>query len=240
MGKCDDLKLCRRAAAGDKSALSAIYSRYGDLLFAFIYHRVARSVPDTEEIWHETWLAALWTLSTYRGRSAFFTWLGSIARHKIADYYRRRGREPVECFSSVSEQDLARLIYDGPLPEEILMQQATRACVVHALASLPDEYRTALVARYADGRSVNEVGQKLGKSYKATESLLSRAAGDWPAWYASHVRGQFRQGVGMPMKPKPDGLIVGDLDGSTRFVKWDKLTPANHEGQYIVYYDKSM
>ena len=65
-------------------------------------------------------------------------------------------------------------------------------------------------------------------------------AGDWPAWYASHVRGQFRQGLGTPMKPEPDGLIVGYLDGSARYVKWNKLTPANHEGQYIVYYDKSM
>lgn len=175
MGKCDDLKLCRRAAAGDKSALSAIYCRYGDLLFAFIYHRMAGSVSATEEIWQETWLAALRTLSTYRGRSEFFTWLCSIASHKIADHYRRRGRETVQFFSNVSEQRLARLMHDGPLPEEILMQQTTRACVVHALASLSDEYRIALVTRYADGHNVDEIAQSLGKSYKATESLLSRA-----------------------------------------------------------------
>ncbi len=65
------------------------------------------------------------------------------------------------------------------------------------------------------------------------------AGGDWPAWYASHVRGQFSQGLGTPMRPQPDGLVVGYLDGSARFVKWNKLTPANHEGQYIVYYDKN-
>ena len=175
MGKRDDLKLCRRAIAGDGSALSEIYSRYGDLLFAFIYHRVAGSVPDTEEIWQETWLAAFRKLSTYRGRSGFFTWLCAIAGHKIVDHYRRRGREPVKFFSSMSEQNLASLVHDGPLPEEILMQQATRAHVVHALASLPDDYRTSLVARYADGHSVKKVAQRLGKSYRATESLLSRA-----------------------------------------------------------------
>ncbi|MFC1636875.1 RNA polymerase sigma factor [Planctomycetota bacterium] len=175
MGKCDDLKLCRRAAAGDKTALSEIYSRYGDLLFAFIYHRVSGSVCDTEEIWQETWLAAFRKLSTYCGPSGFFTWLGAIASHKIVDHYRRRGREPMKSFSCLSERNLARLVHDGPLPEEILMQQATRTHVVHALASLPDEYRTALVARYADGHSVKKVAQKLGKSYRATESLLSRA-----------------------------------------------------------------
>lgn len=175
MGKLDDLRLLRRATAGDKSALSTIYTRYGDLLFAFIYHRVDGSVSDTEEIWQETWLAALRALSTYRGQSRLFKWLCSIAGNKVADYYRRRRRKPMKFFSSVSEQHLDGLMHDGPLPEEILMQQATRVRVVHALASLSDEYRIALVARYVDEHGINEVAKKLGKSYKATESLLSRA-----------------------------------------------------------------
>ena len=62
--------------------------------------------------------------------------------------------------------------------------------------------------------------------------------GNWPAWYASHVKSRFEQGVGTPMHPRPDGLVVGYFDGATRFVKWGDLTPSNHEGNYIVYYDK--
>jgi len=61
--------------------------------------------------------------------------------------------------------------------------------------------------------------------------------GNWPAWYASHVRGTFQHAVGQPMDPSPDGLAVAYLDGSVRFVKWNDLTPSNHEGDYIVYYD---
>ena len=61
--------------------------------------------------------------------------------------------------------------------------------------------------------------------------------GSWPAWYASHVGGAFHHAVGEPMKPAPDGLAVAYLDGSVRFVKWNDLTPSNHEGDYIVYYD---
>jgi len=62
--------------------------------------------------------------------------------------------------------------------------------------------------------------------------------GNWPAWYASHIGGTFRHDVGRPMKPAPDGLVVGYLDGATRFVRWDHLTPSNHEGDYLVYYDR--
>jgi prepilin-type N-terminal cleavage/methylation domain-containing protein len=61
--------------------------------------------------------------------------------------------------------------------------------------------------------------------------------GEWPAWYASHIGGNFLHDVGRPMKPTPAGLVVGYLDGSARFVRWDRLTPSNHEGDYIVYYD---
>ncbi len=62
--------------------------------------------------------------------------------------------------------------------------------------------------------------------------------GNWPAWYSSHVAGAFRHAVGQPLKPKPDGLVVGYRDGATRFVKWNDLTPNNHEGDYIIYYDR--
>ena len=62
--------------------------------------------------------------------------------------------------------------------------------------------------------------------------------GNGPAWYSSHVGGAFRHAIGRPLKPKPDGLVVGYRDGATRFVKWNDLTPNNHEGDYIVYYDR--
>jgi len=62
--------------------------------------------------------------------------------------------------------------------------------------------------------------------------------GNWPAWYASHVGGAFQHAVGRPMSPTPDGLVVGYLHGAARFVKWNSLTPSNHEGDYLVYYDR--
>ena len=62
--------------------------------------------------------------------------------------------------------------------------------------------------------------------------------GTWPAWYSSHVGGTFQHAVGQPMDPSPDGLVVGYLGGATRFVKWNDLTASNHEGDYLVYYDR--
>ncbi len=175
MNPLDDLTLARRAATGDESALAALFGRYGDPLFAFICHQLTKSGQDAKEVWQDTWLAAVRSLASYQGQSGFFTWLGAIARHKIADRYRRAGRNPVGLLSSVSAEQLGKLVDEGPLPEEILQQRMTRIRVVEALATLPDEYRKALIARYADEGSVDEVAKGLGKSYKATESMLSRA-----------------------------------------------------------------
>jgi DNA-directed RNA polymerase specialized sigma24 family protein len=57
----------------------------------------------------------------------------------------------------------------------MVVRRATRVRVVQALAFLTDDYRRALIARYADERSVDEVARMLGRTYKAAESLLARA-----------------------------------------------------------------
>ncbi len=172
--QADDLTLARRTAAGDEAALRTLYERYADPLFAYICHCFAGARGDAEEIWQDTLLVALRSLENYRGQSRLFTWLCGIARNKIADRLRSRG-QPTTVFSEVSNKQLAAVLEDGPLPEEILARRATRLQVIEALMALPEEYRLALTARYAQERSVEEVAQLLGKSYKATESILSRA-----------------------------------------------------------------
>jgi RNA polymerase sigma-70 factor (ECF subfamily) len=175
MEPTNDVTLARQIADGNEAALEMFYARYADSLFAFIYHHLDESRPDTEDVWQDTLLAALHALPAYRGQARLFTWLCSIARHKIADHVRRQGRQPADVFSDVPDDQLSTLISSTLLPEEALTQRATRIRVIEALGLLPEDYCMALVARYADECSVSEVARMLGRTYKATESLLSRA-----------------------------------------------------------------
>jgi RNA polymerase sigma-70 factor (ECF subfamily) len=170
----DELTLARRTAAGDQAALQIIYERYADPLFAYICHYLGGARADAEELWQDTLFAALRSIGNYRGQGRFFKWLCGIARNKIADRFRNCDRATT-MFSEASSSQLASLLDAGPLPEEILARRETRVRVVEALMELPREYRLALTARYVDGQSVEEAAQLLGKSYKATESILSRA-----------------------------------------------------------------
>jgi len=181
-----DRDLARRVAAGDRAALRDLYDRHADLLFAFISARMGGAREEVEEVWQETWLAALRAIGSYEGRSRFSTWLAAIARNKIADRIRRRERD-ADPFSVVPPEALAAVADGRPLPEEVAACDATRAHVIETLAALPEDYRAALVARYADGRGVEDVAAILGRTYKATESLLARAR---EAFRAAFVKGE--------------------------------------------------
>ncbi|SPE57245.1 putative RNA polymerase sigma factor NccH [Verrucomicrobia bacterium] len=170
----DDPALAKRVAAGDQSAVNELYQRHADPLFAFILHSLQGSRPEAEDVWQDTLAAAFRALPSYRGQSRFFSWLCSIARHKIADYYRRRNRT-TQPILLIPPEELTQLMDEGPLPDELINQRETCLRVVEALGQMPMDYRQALTARYSDGRSVEEVARLLSKSYKATESLLSRA-----------------------------------------------------------------
>jgi RNA polymerase sigma factor (sigma-70 family) len=170
----DDMDLAAQVARGEANAFDEFYAQHADLVFGFIFHQLNGARSDAEEVWQDTFLTALRALPSYQGRSRLGSWLCSIARHKAADRLRQL-RQPSNALSATSPAHLLELMDRGPLPDEVLNQSATCARVSEALAELPAEYREALVVRYADGESVEQISRRLGRTYKATESLLSRA-----------------------------------------------------------------
>src|SRR5512142_1585932 len=86
-----DEYLIRRFKDGDSDAFNELYRRY----LASIYRRVRFVVPeaDVEDVTQEVFLAALKSLPSFRGEAQFATWLRTLTNHKVAEYYRKRGRK---------------------------------------------------------------------------------------------------------------------------------------------------
>jgi RNA polymerase sigma-70 factor (ECF subfamily) len=168
-----ELQLIRRITRGEESALADFYRDYAPPLYAFIYNRLGGERTDAEDIWQETLLAALRAFPSYRGDSRLFTWLCAIARHKIADHRRKFGRisDAAACSGEWDEESLENVT----LLAEDAQSGEVRSQVIETLQALPADYRAALIARYVNERSVTEIANLLGKSYKAAEALLSRA-----------------------------------------------------------------
>jgi RNA polymerase sigma-70 factor (ECF subfamily) len=165
-------ELAGRLAQGDPAAWKELCETYGRALCLYAYHRTG-DASAAEDVRQETLLAAVQSIAGYRGEAPLFAWLCGIARRKAADELRRRGRQ--DLLFETADQETWQQLEREPLPDELVERAETRAALVEALWSLPVDYREALLARYVRGEGVTEIATRLGRSYKAAESLLSRA-----------------------------------------------------------------
>lgn len=174
----DDLALRDRVLSGDREAAAGLFRRHLQALFEFVHWRVGRDRAAAEDVVQDTFVVALQRLESFDGRSSLHTWLCGIAKNRIR--MARRKRAPLAMADVLADADpevfdvLAEL-ESGELPEWALEREETRALVGATLSSLPPDYREALLQKYVEGLSVNDMAARAGKSPKATESRLTRA-----------------------------------------------------------------
>ncbi|MGB6873736.1 MAG: sigma-70 family RNA polymerase sigma factor [Dehalococcoidia bacterium] len=89
-----ETKLVEKLRSGDSTAREEFYNIYRNRLYSLVLEQVGRDEAVAEDLVQEAFLAALSSLDKFRGDSQLYTWLRSIAFHKINDFYRRQGREP--------------------------------------------------------------------------------------------------------------------------------------------------
>jgi len=138
---------------------------------------LARGLPPSlaEDLVQETAAQALAAEETFRNEAAFFTWLCTIARRKMADHFRRqRGTRKVASLDGTLRGRLV-LYSTERLPGETVEHEETRAFVRQCLSRLSDQYALALQLKYVEGWPVRRIAETLGRSESATESLLTRA-----------------------------------------------------------------
>jgi RNA polymerase sigma-70 factor (ECF subfamily) len=164
------VELVARAQAGDADAFGALYDRYLDLVYRYVYYRVGGKAL-TEDLVSETFLRALRRIGTFewQGRD-FAAWLITIARNIIADHY-KSGRFRLE----VSTADMldADRATDGPEAE--VLDGITNASLLDAVKKLNSEQQECVVLRFLQGLSVLETAQAMEKTEGAIKALQYRA-----------------------------------------------------------------
>ena len=170
----EEADLTARLRQGERDAVQDLYLRYVDRLYSLVFHQVGRNKNIAEDIVQETFLAALNSVSRYRGQSKPFTWLCGIAYHKIGDFYRRqrRGAEDVGLRSATEVERI-------PAREEPIVgrleSEETKEAVEQVLAGLPLHYRQVLLFKYVEEMPVMEISEIMQRSSKSVEGLLTRA-----------------------------------------------------------------
>ena len=172
-----ETKLVEKLRSGDSAAMEEFYTAYRSRLYSLILEQVDRDEAVAEDLVQDVFLAALASLDRFRGDSQLYTWLRSIAFHKINDYYRHQARRP-EPKKSPHDFDVTELEQIGdnkPAASTQMESEEARQSVHQALADLPQDYQEVLVLKYLKDMPVLAISQIMGRSPKSVEGLLSRA-----------------------------------------------------------------
>ncbi len=148
-------------------AFRAFYEEALPRVYSYFFHRCGGAASVAEDLTQDTFLAAVAEIRKGKSVTAAVPWVLGIAKHKLLDHYRRQKREERKAAMSREAQlseDRLSTVDEGESRERALA----------ALGSIPAFQRAALVLRYLDGMSVPEVARALGRSVRATESLLAR------------------------------------------------------------------
>lgn len=150
---------------GDPAAVEYWFSEYENRMTHYFAQRID-STADVHELVQETFVACLKQLPLFRGQSSILTWMISIAKHQVADFYRKKYAKKALQYLPLSHYLLDSKIDDA---------HETAEKVKHVLAKMSASSCELLQKKYVDGKKVSEIAQELGKSVKAIESELFRA-----------------------------------------------------------------
>ena len=162
-----------RAQAGDQAAFDAIYDRFADALFRYLYARCGDSGL-AEELTGDVWVRVVERLPAFRfpegdSEAAFAGWLYRIARNLMIDSYRRRHTTSVPLSERLSS-------HDQP-PDERVIAGDDRRALRAAIERLTAEQREVLLLRFVEERSNAEVALLTGRSENAVKVMQHRALG---------------------------------------------------------------
>jgi len=173
-----DQQLVERAQRGEKQAFELLVAKYQRKL-ARLLSRFIRDPAEVEDVAQEAFIKAYRALPSFRGESAFYTWLYRIGINTAKNYLVAMGRRAPTTTEFDSED--AENFEDGDqlrdvnTPENELMSKQIAQTVNDTMEALPEELRTAIVLREIDGLSYEEIATVMNCPIGTVRSRIFRA-----------------------------------------------------------------
>lgn len=173
--------LVERLQSGDDKAFEAIFSRYVNKVYRQVFRLVGNDA-EAEEIVQEVFLAVYQKCTSFRGDSAFSTWLYSLAMNACLTRLRRRKRSmeiSLNAFLPRYREDghhLVRPVFNWADEVEFRLEKdELRELLQEAIDQLPPAEKAVIVLSDVEGVSDREIGETLGLSIPAVKARLHRA-----------------------------------------------------------------
>lgn len=166
-------QLLAKLRTGDPQAVEQWFKAFHHPLLKFVKAKINSEV-DAEEIVQETFINCLKHLPLFRGTSSIKTWMQGVARHEIADYYRKKYAK-----KAMAALPLNELI----LSDEVENSHEVAEKVRQVFDRMSSHQRELLLLKYIDGKKVEEIATEMGRTIKAIESELFRARQEFRVLY---------------------------------------------------------
>ncbi len=156
-----DFQLIQRIQNGEQQAFTLLVKKYQNRV-ANILTRYIRNSGDIADVTQEVFIKVYHSLETFRGDSAFYTWLYRITVNTAKNYLTSQSRRPSSL--DIDTQTFENEGYDGGEalrepddPESILHAQEIKHVILNTIEQLPDELKSAITLRELDGMSYEEI-----------------------------------------------------------------------------------
>lgn len=170
--------MVERVQRGDKQAFGLLVSKYQRKLGRLL-SRMIRDPAEVEDVTQEAFIKAYRALPSFRGDSAFYTWLYRIGINTAKNYLVSQGRRAPTSTEVDSEEaetmDDGDHLRDIDTPERLLQTKQIGQTVNAAMEALPEELRTAIVLREIEGLSYEEIATVMGCPIGTVRSRIFRA-----------------------------------------------------------------
>lgn len=172
-----DQELVRRVQAGDQTAFNLLVLKYQHRVLKLV-GRFVNDAAEAEDVAQEAFLKAYRALASFRGDSAFYTWLYRIAINTAKNALVSQRRRPVDFdldLQDPDQYDRHAKLKEADTPEGVLLTDEIRAVVEEAMEQLPEDLRTAIVLRELEGLSYEEIAEAMDCPVGTVRSRIFRA-----------------------------------------------------------------
>ena len=172
-----DQVLVERVQAGDKRAFDLLVLKYQHKVLKLV-SRFVNNPAEAEDVAQEAFLKAYRALPSFRGDSAFYTWLYRIAINTAKNAIVSNRRRPVDFDLDLQDPDQYERhgrLKDEDTPEGMLLTDEIRETVGRAIEGLPEDLRTAIVLRELEGLSYEQIARAMDCPVGTVRSRIFRA-----------------------------------------------------------------
>ena len=171
-----DQALVERVQQGDKKAFNLLVSRYQNKVAGLLTRYVSRNdIPDVAQ---ESFIRAYRSIESFRGDSAFYTWLYRIAVNTAKNYLAAQGRRPPSediLAEDAENYDAGIHLRDVDTPENEMLSGELKKVVFDTINGMPEDLKNAITLRELEGLSYEDIAEVMGCPVGTVRSRIFRA-----------------------------------------------------------------